>query len=249
MVIITRSKPGGLNMSITAEVREYFDNLIKSLVTNKSLEELLYKLKEETISKFESKLREQNLKIQELESKIHSQENAFKKLEIISDDNKQYSRRSCLRIHGIEFKEGDSGDVMEELEKCYNVIGIPFNENEIDRAHGIGKPFLDKERKKTVRSIIVKFKSWKVRAAFYKVRPKNHVNGRKKPGLTSFSVSLDLTKRPYSFLAKAKGIIKDNPAVTLAFADINCSLALKLNADKFHYFNSEDELNKILPKC
>ena len=58
MVIITRSKPGGLNMSITAEVREYFDNLIKSLVTNKSLEELLYKLKEEIISKFENKLRE-----------------------------------------------------------------------------------------------------------------------------------------------------------------------------------------------
>ena len=148
MVIITRSKSSGLNMSITAEVREYFDNLIKSLVTNKSLEELLYKLKEEIISKFENKLREQNLKIQELESKIHSQENAFKKLEIIPDDNEQYSRRSCLRIHGIEFKEGDSGDVMEELEKCYNVMGIPFNENEIDRVHGTGKPFLDKERKK-----------------------------------------------------------------------------------------------------
>ena len=148
MVIVTRSKSSGLNMSITAEVREYFNNLIKPLVTNKSLEELLDKFKEGIISKFEDKLREQNLKIQELESKIHSQENAFKKLEIISDDNEQYSRRSCLRIHGIEFKEGDSGDVMEEIEKCYNVMGIPFNENEIDRVHGTGKPFLDKERKK-----------------------------------------------------------------------------------------------------
>ena len=114
---------------------------------------------------------------------------------------------------------------------CYNVMGISFNENQIDRAHGIGKPFLDKERKKKVRSIIVKFKSWKARAAFYKARPKNYVNGRKKPGLTSFSVSLDLTKRRYSLLAKAKSIIKDNPAVMFAFADINCSLALKLNDD------------------
>ena len=87
MVIATRSKSSGLNMSITAEVREYFNNLIKPLVTNKSLEELISKFKEEIISKFEDKLREQNLKIQELESKIHSQENAFKKLEIISDDN------------------------------------------------------------------------------------------------------------------------------------------------------------------
>ena len=159
MTIITRSKSSRLNMSITAEVHEYFHNLIKPLVTNKCLEELLYKCKGRIISKFDDKLREQNLKIQELESKIHSQENAFKKLETISDDNEQYIHRSWLRIHGIEFKEGDSGDVMEELKKCYNVTGIPFNENEIDRAHGIGKPFLDNERKKKVRSIIVKFKS------------------------------------------------------------------------------------------
>ena len=194
-------------------------------------------------------MREKNLKIQELESKIHSQENAFKKLEIISDDNEQYSRRSCLRIHGIEFKEGDGGEVMEEIEKCYNVMGIPFDENEIDRAYDIGKPFLDKKRKKKVRSIIVKFKSWKARAAFYKVRSKNHVNGRKKPRLTLFSVSLDLAKRRYSLLTKAKSIIKDNAAVIFALADINCSIALKLNDDKFHYFNREDELNKILQKC
>ena len=87
MLNITRSKSSGLNMSISAEVLEYFDNLIKPLVTNKSLEELVDKFKEEIISKFEDKLKEQNLKIQEIESKIHSQENAFKKLEIISDDN------------------------------------------------------------------------------------------------------------------------------------------------------------------
>ena len=123
------------------------------------MEEIFYKFKEGIISKFEGKLREQNLKIQELESKIHSQENTFKKLETISDDNEQHIHRSWLRFHGIEFKEGDSGDVMEELKKCCNVTGIPFNENEIDRAHGIGKPFLDNERKKKVRSIIVKFKS------------------------------------------------------------------------------------------
>ena len=198
MVIITRSKSSRLNISIIAEVREYFGNLIKPLVINKSLEKLFYKLKEGIISKFKDKLREQYLKIQE---------NVFKKLEIISNDNEQYSRRSCLHIHAIEFK-GDSCDVMEEIEKCYNVMGIPFNENEIDRAHGIRNPFLDKERKKKIRSIVVKFKSWKVRAAFYKARPKNYVNERKKPGLTSFSVSLDLTKRRYSLLAKAKSIIK-----------------------------------------
>ena len=40
-----------------------------------------------------------------------------------------YSRRSCLCIRCIEFKEGDRGDVMEKMEKCSNVMGIPFDEN------------------------------------------------------------------------------------------------------------------------
>ena len=74
-------------MSITAEVREYFKNLIKTLLTNQFLEELLCKFKEGIISKFKDKLREENLRIQELESKIHSQENEFKNLDIISDNN------------------------------------------------------------------------------------------------------------------------------------------------------------------
>ena len=38
IVVITRSRLSGANMSITAEVREYFENLIKPLVTNKFLE-------------------------------------------------------------------------------------------------------------------------------------------------------------------------------------------------------------------
>ena len=82
-------------MSIRAEVSEYFENLIKSLVTNQPLEELLWKSKDGNISKFE-----QNLKVQELESKNNTQGNGFKNL---SDDNKQCSRHSCLRLHGIEF--------------------------------------------------------------------------------------------------------------------------------------------------
>ena len=44
-------------------------------------------------------------------------------------------------------------------------------------------------------------------------------------------------------------LIKDNDAGMFAFADINCSLVLKVNDDKFHYFNSKDELNKTLQQC
>ena len=63
MVIITRLKSSRVNMPITAEVRDYFENLIKPLVNNQSLGELLCKFKDRIISKFKYKLREQNSKI------------------------------------------------------------------------------------------------------------------------------------------------------------------------------------------
>ena len=71
-----------------------------------------------------------------------------------------------------------------------------------DRAHYIGKPYMDKKKNK-VRSIIVKFRSWKSSTAFYKTRLRNHLDRKKKPG-SSFNVSLDLRKRRCNLLIKAK---------------------------------------------
>ena len=71
--------------------------------------------------------------------------------------------------------EGEEEGALKRVGKCYSHMGIEFNQNEIDRAHYIGKPYMDKNKKK-VRSIIVKFISWKSRTAFYKSQPKNHLD-------------------------------------------------------------------------
>ena len=42
------------------------------------------------------------------------------------------------------------------------------------------------------------------------------------------------------------GLVKDNPSVAYAFSDINCSLVIKLNDNLYKYFNSENELRKLL---
>ena len=194
MVIATRSK---LIMSIAVEVRHYFESLIKPLVTNESLEKLLGAFQEKIVKRFEEKLDEQNAKIIELQSKIAIQDNAPQRLEIKCDDNEQYSRRSCIRIHGVQYNENDDISVINKVEQCCDEIGVKFEINEIDRVHYIGKPVFDTDSKRKVRSIIVKFKSWESRTAFYKARPRNFMNGRKKPGTKSFHVSLDLTKRCY----------------------------------------------------
>ena len=49
------------------------------------------------------------------------------------DDNRQYSKTSCLRIHGVKVKEKESkDDVLNTLEKCYSSLNVPFDPNDID---------------------------------------------------------------------------------------------------------------------
>ena len=69
MVITTRSK-STFTMSIVAEARDYFGSLIKTLVTNESLEKLLGAFQRKIMKKFEKILDEQSEKIIEFQSKI-----------------------------------------------------------------------------------------------------------------------------------------------------------------------------------
>ena len=64
---------------------------------------------------------------------------------ITCDDNEQYSRMSCLRIHGVKVKENEDEDgIMNVLVDCYSNVNLQFDANEIDRAHSIGLPYTDK---------------------------------------------------------------------------------------------------------
>ena len=103
-------------MSIAAEVRDYFGSLIKALVTSKSLEKLLGAFQEKIKKRFEEKLDEQNGKIIELQSEIAIQDNALQRFETKCDDNEQYSRRSCIRIHGVQYNKNDDISVINKVE-------------------------------------------------------------------------------------------------------------------------------------
>ena len=63
---------------------------------------------------------------------------------------------------------------------------------------------------------------------------------------TDFSVSVDLTKRCYLLLSKAKGLIKGNTNINYVYCDINCSLELRFKDNSFKYFNSDKELHHLL---
>ena len=132
----------------------------------------------------------------------------------------------------MEVKENeDEEGIMNVREDCYSSVNLQFDANDIDRAHHIGLPYTDKNSGKKVKSIIVKFRLWKSRQG----RPRYYADSSKKPG---FTVSVDLTKRRYLLLTKAKRLIKGNSNIKYVYSDINCSLALRSKDDSFKYFTS-----------
>ena len=135
---------------------------------------------------------------------------------------------------------------MAVVESCHEKINVPFDKDNIDCVHRTGMKYTDENIGKKVQSIIVKFKSSKSRKEFYHARPRNFVNGKKKPGLNFFNVSVDLTRRRYLLLKTAKGIIKDNPDISYVYLDINCSPGIKFKNGSFKYFNSLNELHSSL---
>ena len=140
---VTRPSAKTTNISVSQEIREYFSELVKPLATNVILEDMFKELKKEIISKFEEKFDEQNRKIDELEGKIAIQANTVDQFIIKCDE--QYSRRSSLRIQGFECSDDERTDnVLQRVKVCYKEMNLPFQDENIDCVHRIGRTYTDK---------------------------------------------------------------------------------------------------------
>ena len=67
--------------------------------------------------------------MKELNSKIAIQDDALQNLEINCDNTKEYSRRSGIRIHGVEYNKNDDVNVINTVERCCDEIGVKFDSN------------------------------------------------------------------------------------------------------------------------
>ena len=201
---------------------------------------------------------ELGLKIVKLEEKVTTNEETIARLdEIVSllegkivyletqnklkarklDDLQQYSHRESLRFNGFQTKQNEFIEYCEKRVKQFirNTLKVEVDENYFNRIHRIGQKYRCDDGKEC-QQIIVKFKGFIPRTIVHRARKHK----------SDISVQLDLTKRRYDLLKEARTRIKGADSVEYAFADINCSLGLRLKNGRFKFFNSSEELDMAL---
>ena len=142
------------------------------------------------------------------------------------DDLEQYGRILDVDGDGSEI----SDDVLDKCTALYNKLELDISGACIDRAHRIGKKTPGR-----VRPIIVRFTTWRHRTMVYRKR-KDCVNCR---------ITLDLTKTRMDILKEAIDLARESDHISYTFADINCSLCVKLTNGSFKFFNTIDDLNSL----
>lgn len=155
----------------------------------KIIENIMPKIMESCVSLIESKILNYESNINELSSditllneKVVAQEFEIAELKTKLDEGEQYSRRNCLRVHGVKLENGQSSD-SKIIAIANNDLGVNLALTDIDRSHPIGAKSQDGKIQ-----LIVRFTSYRARDLVYRARTKLKNNSEK------IFISEDLTK-------------------------------------------------------
>ena len=189
-------------------------------------------------------MKNQENKIVKLESTISMLQNHVNVLKQQSAENvkrseelEQYGRRLCLRFDGIPTVKNEKASVLvniknkweenELIQKKWEDEDLTMPDTVIDRAHRIGRPYVDREKNVECQSVIMRL-TFRHRTQLY--------NARKL--MENISVKLDLTKHRYQILKEARRIIEGIDEVEYVYADINFRLKVKMGDDIIPYERS-----------
>jgi len=215
--------------------RESIDDL-RALILEQSQE---LKRQNDIIMNLKQEVSVQSNIISKLEGHVAVLQNGMNKLKQECDNNQQYNRRLCLRIHGIK---PSKPEVQEDGDKCLKKVKSVIKKLDvdipdccIDRAHRTGKPY-EKDGVK-YHAMIVRFTTWRHRSLVYKSRKNSE----------KYDIKLDLTKERLEFLKKCQDYVKnlENSFVKFVCADINCNMVARLVSGRFIFIESLDQLKDL----
>ena len=135
-------------------------------------------------------------------------------------------------------KSVSQGYVLDPVNSLFKEAKVDVLESVIKRVYIIGYRYLDAASNNYCKSIIIRFIIFRHRTMFYRAKNKLKRGARIKP---------DLTKSRYGLLKRAKDHVKEVPSIKFCYADTNCHLKVKFNAEnqKHIFFSSFDNLLDI----
>ena len=188
-----------------------FRNMLESIVGNaieKKLNEILTRIEkvEGEIFDLKTDLDQKVKEVKTLEEKVCQQDQSINTLQNSINSLEQYSRRSCLRIFGIEEKRGENTDLLV-TEVVRSQLGVSLDPyKDIDRSHRTGHPGSGHQastsagrspmQKHRPRPIIVKLNSYRKRREI--------ITNRRKLKDTGIVIVEDLTKKNQKLLSMAR---------------------------------------------
>lgn len=176
---------GGKRTNIEETVRRVVGEALQDTAM---LQVLATLIRDQVVQELKETITKNTTVIEELKNAIVIKDHEIAALERRVDDLEQYSRRQCLRIFGVEEKDGEDTDkiVMEVAEK----VGVTVQLTDIDRSHRVGVKRGDRPR-----PLIAKFVSYRNRNEIFRNKKK-----LKNSGIT---IREDLTKVRYNLLQEA----------------------------------------------
>ena len=152
-------------------------------VTSRSLERTLYQLsyplqkqnntltkavdeKDKTVNKKEEIIKAKDELLGQRAETINNLEQNVEMLTSKLDDLEQYGRRCSVRMFSVPQLPGQSC-TDTALKVINELMEIPIGEDDVERCHNLGRP-----NAKGNRPIIIKFKSYKFRAAVFHAKTK-----------------------------------------------------------------------------
>ena len=176
---------------------------------------------------------------EEFKSAIDKLQEHVTYLEHAHDDLEQYGRRLCVRVEDIPAASDETAEkVLEKVENILKDACPSLSDNVIDRAHRIWSNYKCFKTNNTCRSLIVRFNSFEHRTSFYRNRNK----------LKGVRIRLDLTKKRYNVLRRARSIADENQDVNYVFVDISCQLKVVFKDGTSDFFKGISDLNELIEK-
>lgn len=191
---------------ITDQLKTTISEHVNASVTAmaQSVADIISSTLNDRMTAIESENKRLNEQVRQLTDKINELENHKQMTSKSLDTAEQYSRRSCLRISGVaETPDESTDDIVLNIARACDV---EMTLAEIDRSHRVPTRKPSAAGKSHPHDIIVKFVSYRSRAALYsgKSRLKNNDN------FTRVYINEDLTRLRASLLRSARQLVKIN---------------------------------------